>query len=170
VAHEEGNLNDLRAILGNDIAINASRERKLPYRTAPSLPGSPGVTTRWRKAKKPLAVSNLSWRDHPRTGFSSWSRTQQNTPRPAAGSTLNLTTANPPARRCTTPAFRATRPSKLATLSSTVTHPNTRSHRMPRRRSDHSANRSEDFCASIARADFCASAETSTGLWKGIYR
>jgi hypothetical protein len=31
VAHEEGNLNDLRAILGNDVAINASREGKLPY-------------------------------------------------------------------------------------------------------------------------------------------
>jgi Cytochrome P460 len=31
VAHEEGNLNDLRAILGNDIAIKASREGQLPY-------------------------------------------------------------------------------------------------------------------------------------------
>jgi hypothetical protein len=31
VAHEQGNLNDLRAILGNDIAIKASREGKLPY-------------------------------------------------------------------------------------------------------------------------------------------
>ena len=31
VAHEEGNLNDIRAILGNDIAINAYREGKLPF-------------------------------------------------------------------------------------------------------------------------------------------
>jgi len=31
VAHEEGDLNDLRAILGNDVAIKASREGKLPY-------------------------------------------------------------------------------------------------------------------------------------------
>jgi cytochrome P460 len=32
VAHEEeGSLNDLRAILGNDIAIKASREGKLPF-------------------------------------------------------------------------------------------------------------------------------------------
>src|ERR1700726_1986785 len=31
VAHEEGSLNDLRAILGNDVAIKASREGKLPY-------------------------------------------------------------------------------------------------------------------------------------------
>src|SRR5271163_4456347 len=31
VAHEEGNLNDLRAILGNDIAIKAYREETLPF-------------------------------------------------------------------------------------------------------------------------------------------
>lgn len=31
VAHEEGDLNDLRAIVGNDIAINAYREGKLPF-------------------------------------------------------------------------------------------------------------------------------------------
>ena len=30
VAHEEGNLNDLRAVLGNDVAIKAYREGKLP--------------------------------------------------------------------------------------------------------------------------------------------
>ena len=31
VAHEEGNLNDLRAILGNDLAIKAYRDGKLPF-------------------------------------------------------------------------------------------------------------------------------------------
>jgi Cytochrome P460 len=31
VAHEEGSLNDLRAVLGNDIAINAYRAGKLPF-------------------------------------------------------------------------------------------------------------------------------------------
>jgi Cytochrome P460 len=31
VAHEEGSLNDIRAILGNDVAIKASREGTLPY-------------------------------------------------------------------------------------------------------------------------------------------
>jgi Cytochrome P460 len=31
VAHEEGTLNDLRALLGNDIAIKAYREGKLPF-------------------------------------------------------------------------------------------------------------------------------------------
>jgi hypothetical protein len=31
VAHEEGDLNDIRAILGNDAAIKAYREEKLPF-------------------------------------------------------------------------------------------------------------------------------------------
>src|ERR1700732_2851241 len=31
VAHEEGNLNSLGAVLGNDVAIKAYREGKLPY-------------------------------------------------------------------------------------------------------------------------------------------
>ena len=31
VAHEEGNLNDIRAILGNDVAIKAYRENRLPF-------------------------------------------------------------------------------------------------------------------------------------------
>jgi len=31
VAREEGELNDIRAILGNDVAINAYREQKLPF-------------------------------------------------------------------------------------------------------------------------------------------
>jgi hypothetical protein len=31
VAHEAGNLNDLRAVLGNDVAIKAYREDKMPF-------------------------------------------------------------------------------------------------------------------------------------------
>ncbi len=31
MAHEEGSLNDIRAILGNDVAIKAAREATLPY-------------------------------------------------------------------------------------------------------------------------------------------
>jgi hypothetical protein len=37
VAHEEGNLNDLRALLGNDIAIKAYREGKLPFPDGASI-------------------------------------------------------------------------------------------------------------------------------------
>src|SRR5215510_7274416 len=100
-------------------------------RMAPSLPGSPGVTTRRRKTTKSLAVPNLSWPVPPRTGCSLWSRTQKNTPRPAAGGSLILTTASPPTRWCTTPASLATRLSKIATWSSPVTHLDSESQRMP---------------------------------------
>jgi hypothetical protein len=31
LAHEEGNLNDIRAILGNDVAIKAYRENQFPF-------------------------------------------------------------------------------------------------------------------------------------------
>jgi len=31
VAHEEGSLNDLRGVLGNDVAIRAYREGQLPF-------------------------------------------------------------------------------------------------------------------------------------------
>ena len=76
VAHEEGNLNDLRAVLGNEIAIKAYREGKLPFPTARSLPGSPGVMSRQRKTTKPSAVPNLSL-PGPRRTFSSWSKTSK---------------------------------------------------------------------------------------------
>jgi Cytochrome P460 len=33
VAHEEGSLNDLRAVLGNDVAVKAYREKKAPFPT-----------------------------------------------------------------------------------------------------------------------------------------
>ena len=131
VAHEEGNLNDLRAILGNDVAIKASREGKLPYPDGTIIARLAWSYDPLEESEKALAVSNLSWPGNPRTGFSSWSRTQENTPRPAAGGSLTLPTANPPTRRCTTPAFPATRPSKLATLSSTVTHLESRTWREP---------------------------------------
>src|SRR6516164_10762111 len=54
--------------------------------------------------------------------FSSWSRTQKNTPRPAAGDSATSPTANPATRRCTKLASPATSPQKLATMSSPATH------------------------------------------------
>jgi hypothetical protein len=50
--------------------------------------------------------------------------TQKNTPRRAAGYSLNSKTANPPTRRCSKPASLATCLSKLATLFLPVTHLN----------------------------------------------
>jgi hypothetical protein len=87
VSHEAGNLNSIGAVLGNDVAIKAYREGKLPYPTAPSLPLCTIVTSRRRKTTKSLAKPNLSSLEPPRTS-SSWSKTPQSTPRRAAGGSL----------------------------------------------------------------------------------
>src|SRR5271163_4166090 len=54
--------------------------------------------------------------------FSSWSRTQRSTPRPAAGDSLTLRMESRVTRRCTRPASPATRLRKIATMSSPDTH------------------------------------------------
>ena len=121
VAHEEGSLNDLRAILGNDIALKASREGKLPYpdgaiiariawRYDPlagkrkSLWSSPIVRGRAAQERGSVHGQGLNEiRLDRRLGVRSirWRQTRQR------GS-------------CTTPALPATRSSKIATSSSTV--------------------------------------------------
>jgi hypothetical protein len=68
VAHEEGNNNDLRAVLGNDVA-------SCRFRTAQLLPDWPGVTSLLSKTTKSLAVPNLSL-PAPQSTFSLWSKTQ----------------------------------------------------------------------------------------------
>ena len=121
VAHEEGNLNDLRAILGNDVATKAYREGKLP------LPDG-AIIARVAWGYVPLEESSKAF-GHPQsfvagppTNVQFMVKDSKNTLRRAAGGSLNLTTANPPPRRYTASAFSATRLSKLAILSSTVTH------------------------------------------------
>lgn len=81
-------------------------------RTARSLPGWPGVMFRPRRTTRSLAASNLSWPVPPRT-FSSWSRTQQNMPRPGAGGLRNSMMANRQARYCSKRASPVIRPRKL---------------------------------------------------------
>ena len=96
MAHEEGNLNDIRAILGNEKAIKAYREEEaaVPGRHH-HCPNSLELRPRRRKTTKSLAVPNLSWPGPPRTGFSLWSRTQENTPRRAAGGSLKFEDGKP---------------------------------------------------------------------------
>jgi len=84
VAHEEGNLNDLRAQMGNDLPIKAYREGKLPFPNSAII-----VALHWNyvaseENNKVFGRLNLSLPDSPRI-FSLWSRTQKSTPRPATG-------------------------------------------------------------------------------------
>jgi hypothetical protein len=64
-AHEAGNNNDLRAILGNDMAIRAYREEKLPYPDGTIIAGSPGATSHLKKTTKSSGAINLSSPGHP---------------------------------------------------------------------------------------------------------
>jgi len=124
VAHEEGNLNDLRAILGNDVAIKTYREGKLPFPDGTIIARLAWNYVPSEENNKVFGRSQSFVPGPLRIGiFSLWSRTQKSTPRRAAGDSLNLIrTANPPTRRSTKPAFLATSLSKLGTLSSPVTH------------------------------------------------
>jgi hypothetical protein len=122
VAHEEGNLNDLRALLGNDVAIKAYREGKLPFPDGTIIARLAWSYVPSEENNKVFGRSNLSWPDPPRT-FSLWSRTRKHMPRRVGGGLLNSKTANLRARRCSKPAFPATSLSKLATLSSPNTRP-----------------------------------------------
>jgi hypothetical protein len=97
-AHEAGNLNSLGAVLGDDVAIKASRAGRLRSRTARSLLLCVTVTSRRRKTTKSLARLNLSFPAIPRT-FSSWSRTRPSTRQRAAGDSVTSRTANLVTRR-----------------------------------------------------------------------
>src|SRR5580658_6919137 len=87
VAHEEGNLNDLRALLGTIWRSRRTGRVSFRSRTAQSSHAWPGVTFRPRKTTKSLAVPNRSCPE-PRRTFSLWSRTRKNMPQPVAGGLL----------------------------------------------------------------------------------
>src|SRR5262245_28097868 len=131
VAHEAGDLNDIRAVLGNDIAIKAYREGKLPFPEGAIVGRIAGATPLRRKTTKPLAVTNLSRPANPRMPTcNSWSRTQRSMRRLAAGDThLSARTANPPTRRLCKAVIPATRRSNLAILFSPVTHRDADKHK-----------------------------------------
>ena len=101
VAHEAGELNDIRAVLGNDIAIKAYREGKLPFPEGAIVGRIAWSYVPSEENNKALAVTSLSWPAHPRIlTFNLWSRIRRNTPRRAAGGTRHLIrTANPRTRR-----------------------------------------------------------------------
>jgi hypothetical protein len=122
VAHEAGNLNDLRALLGNDVAIKAYREGKLPFpdgtiiaRLAWSYVPSEENNKVFGRAQSfvPGAATNVQF----------MVKDSMNMPQPVAGGLLNSKMANLPTRRCSKLAFPATSLSRLATLSSLNTHP-----------------------------------------------
>jgi hypothetical protein len=86
VAHEAGELNDIRAILGNDATIKSYREGKLPFpdgaiiaRIAWDYVPSEENNKVFGYPQSFVAGSAPTW------AFSLWSKTQKSTPRPAVG-------------------------------------------------------------------------------------
>jgi hypothetical protein len=120
VAHEEGSLNDLRAILGNDVAIKAAREGTLPYPDGT-------IIARLAWSYDPLAEKALGRHQSfvagpPKNGVQFMIKDSTKYGSTGGRGLLTSTTANPPARPCTIPVSPATRSSRSATLSSTVMH------------------------------------------------
>ena len=129
VAHEEGSLNDIRAILGDDVAIKAYREDRLPFPDGAIIARIAWKYVPSEENNKVFGRSQSFVAGSAQLGTSSlWSRTQKSTPRRVAGGSLNLIrTANPPSRLCSKPAFPATKQSKIVTSSSPITRLNTES-------------------------------------------
>ena len=122
VAHEEGNLNNLGAILGNDLAIKAYREGKLPFPDGTIIAGS-ALESRPVGGKQqslwPFPIFRCR-ATHERSVYGQGLKEIRLHGRLGVR-LISTTTANPPTRRCSKPAFPATSLPKLATLSSPVT-------------------------------------------------
>ena len=67
VAHEAGDLNSLGVKLGNDVAIKAYREGKLPFPNGTILRPCTGLTPHRTKTTTSSAAPNLSFPGLPRT-------------------------------------------------------------------------------------------------------
>jgi len=122
VAREEGDLNDIHAILGNDKGQGPSgREASFPGRHN-HCPNRLELRPSEENNKNLWPVPNLSWSAPQERGSVYGQGLNKNTARRAVGDSLILTTANLPRRRCSKHASPATRVSTIATWSSPVTH------------------------------------------------
>jgi hypothetical protein len=101
-AQEADPLNELRATLGNPVAIDAYRKGTFPSRMEPFLQSSPGSMF------SPLNLNPLSSPVRPPQS-KSWSKTRKSTVPRAFGGSADLLTANQSTRRSTKPALLATK-------------------------------------------------------------
>src|SRR4029450_8232666 len=90
VAHEEGDLNSFAAVLGNDVAIKAYRDAKLPFPDGAIIAALHWSHVSSEENNQVFGRSQSFVAGPPRT-FSSWSRTPRSTLRPeAAGSLISI--------------------------------------------------------------------------------
>ena len=117
VAHEEGTLTDIRAILGNDIAIKAYREGTLPLtegaiiaRIAWRYDASEENNEAFVPFLKAGGIQKSFIAGPPTNGVQFMIKDSKNTLPPVAGDTVTSTTANPPAGGLCKAAMPATKP------------------------------------------------------------
>jgi hypothetical protein len=112
-AHEAGNLNSLGAVLGNDVAINAYREGKLPFPDGTIIAALHYRNVPSAENNKVFGQAQSFVPGPPRTS-SLWLRTQPSTPQPAAGSLgISAQMANLAMRRlCRAPSPAMRRPKR----------------------------------------------------------
>jgi Cytochrome P460 len=87
VSHEAGNLNSIGAVLGNDVAIKAYRDGKLPYPDGTIIAALHYGHVPSAENNKVFGQAQSFVPGPPRT-FSLWSKTPRSTPRRAAGGSL----------------------------------------------------------------------------------
>src|SRR3977135_2731529 len=122
VAHEEGNLNDLRAILGNDVAIKASREGLLPFPDGTIIARLAWSYDPLEESSKAFGRPQTWAAGPPKNGVQFMVKDSRKYASTGGWGVAAYDDGKPPARRCKTPAFPATRSPDPATLSSTAIH------------------------------------------------
>ena len=121
VAHEEGNLHSLAAILGNDVVIKAYRDATLPYPDGSIIAASHYGHVP-SEANDKVFGDQQSFVPGPRRTFSLWSRIRKSTRQRADGASgTSARMADRAPTRCSKLAHLATR-WLLAILCSRVTH------------------------------------------------
>ena len=125
VAHEEGQLNDLRAILGNDIAIKAYREGKLPFPDGTIIARLAWSYTPSEENNKVFGRAQ-SFVAGPATNVQFMVKDSKKYAATGGWEFAQFKDGNLTPRRRSKPAFRVTSLSKLATLSSPITHADTK--------------------------------------------
>ena len=116
MAHEEGSLNDLRAILGNDVAIAAFREGKLPFPDGTIIARLAWSYDPLEESAKAFGRPQSFVAGPPKNGIQFMVKDSRKYASTGGWGFAQFDDGKPPARRCKTPAFPATRLSKLATL------------------------------------------------------
>jgi len=122
VAREEGELDDIRAILGNDKAIEAYREGRLPFPEGTIIARIAWSYDASEENNKTFGGAQSFVAGHAKNGVQFMVKDSKKYAATGGWGTLTSTTASLPKRPCSQPASHATWPSRTATTSSPVTH------------------------------------------------